>query len=176
MRLFIGIKTGCEDYLLSLQDQLRSMGKGSFTFKDNIHITLKFLGEASPAKLRDIERVMAEIKHDVFHLECLGVSLFNKNGIVSAKIGGELNKLSVLHSKLETEFEKCGFKKENRRYRPHITLARRFEAFDDCDIRTIPYQPSKFDVEEIILFESKRVHGRLVYDRVFVKQLDSMES
>lgn len=177
MRLFIGIKTGCEDYLLSLQEQLRRMGKGSFTHKENLHITLEFLGEVSPAKLEDVQRAMAKIKQNAFHLECLGVSVFNKNGIVSAKVGGESNKLSVLQSKLETELDKCGFKKENRKYRPHITLARRFEAFDDCDIRNIPYQPRKFDVKEIILFESRRdKKGRLMYDKVYVKPLDSMES
>lgn len=167
MRLFIGIKTGCEDHLHSLQDQLRRMGQGSFTYKENMHITLKFLGEVSPTKLEDVERAMAEIKHNAFHLECLGLGLFNKNGIVSAKVGGELNKLSVLQSKLETEFEKCGFKKENRKYRPHITLARRFEAFQDCDISSIPYRPTGFIVKEIILFESKRISGRLVYEPLY---------
>lgn len=173
VRLFIGIKTGCEDHLLSLQNQLKSIGKGSFTHKENLHITLKFLGEVSPTKLEDIKKAMKGIKHDTFRLECLGVSVFNRNGIVSAKVDGELNKLSALQSTIETALEKCGFKKENRKYRPHITLARRYQAFDESDIGTIPYRPSEFDVEEIILFESRRNDkGRLVYKPLFVQDLE----
>jgi len=54
MRLFIGIKTDCEIYLSSLQNELKKIGKGSFTDAANLHITLRFLGEVPDRRLRNI--------------------------------------------------------------------------------------------------------------------------
>ena len=171
MRLFIGIKTGCEDHLVSLQKHLRRMSSGNFTYTQNLHITLKFLGEVPPAKLDDIKDAMSEVDAQPFHLEAKGASLFGKSGIVSANVGGDIAALTALAGSLETAMEKCGFAKETRQYRPHITLARRFRANGGTDIAAIPYTVCGFSVNEIVLFESKRVDGRLVYVKLLGKGL-----
>ena len=171
MRLFIGIKTKCDRHLISLQDALRQIGRGRFTASGNLHITLKFLGEVPPAKTGRIQREMSEISTKPFCLECRGAVPFGKSGIVAAGVGGDIATLKTLHEKLEMAMEKCGFVHENRPYRPHITLVRQYRANAGADIAAIPYRPCGFAVNEIVLFESKRVDGKLVYGKLFGKTL-----
>ncbi len=168
MRLFIGIKTRREDFLLGLGQELKKIGKGSFTDKNNLHLTLRFLGEVPPGKLKSICDAMAEISAQAFGLEIKGAVMFNKSGIAAAKVGGDTKSLCALHKSVETALEKIGFEKDKRQYRPHITLARKFRAFGDIEKR--PQSSCVFEVKEIILFESKRVNGKLVYEPLFVKK------
>lgn len=171
MRVFIGIKTGCEDYLTSLQNELRKAGKGNFTDVNNLHITLKFIGEVPPSRIKEISEAIFETGGEAFKLECLGIEVFNKSGIVSAKVGGELKKLDAMNSRLENLLEARGFEKEKRAYRPHITLVRKYYPSGGFDIGSIPYRRCAFTVKEIILFESRRENGRLVYAPLFTHKL-----
>lgn len=171
MRLFIGIKTGCEDYLAALQEELKKCGRGNFTRAENLHLTLKFLGEVPSFRVKDISDAMAEVTTAPFSLECRGVKLFGKNGIVSAEVGGTIAPLVSLAAKLEDALEKTGFAKETRSFKPHITLAREFRAFPGCDIFSIPHGCRKFTVHEMILFESAKENGKLVYVPVHRQKL-----
>lgn len=171
MRLFIGIKTGCEVYLSSLLQELKSIGKGNFTHLENLHLTLKFLGEVPPFRIADISGAMKHIKLEPLFLECRGARMFGKAGIVSAEVGGDLASLSSLASKLDDALEHIGFAKETRPFRPHITLAREFRAMPGRDISTVPHTGCRFYVDEIMLFESARADGRLVYVPVYRQSL-----
>ncbi len=171
MRLFIGIKTCCEDYLSALQEELKKYGRGNFTHRDNLHLTLKFLGETPPARVREISGAMADVKAEPFTLELRGAKVFNKNGIVSAEIGGNLGPLLALAGKLEDALEAIGFPKESRNFKAHITLVREFRQNPGCDIADIPHGSQKFTVGGIILFESTRIDGKLTYVPLYTKKL-----
>ncbi len=171
MRLFIGVKTGCEDYLSSLLQKLRKFGQGSFTSRENLHMTIRFLGEVPPAKIKDIREAITEAQRGTFSLTCQGLQIIGRD-IVTAKVGGEKDKLSSLYDSLETALEKRGFQREARRYQPHITLARQFRPSAGFDVTSIPPVPALFMVTEIILFESKRKEGRLVYQCLFREPLN----
>ena len=88
MRLFIGIKTGCGEYLATLQEQLKRAGRGRFTRPENLHITLKFLGEHPPAAVPEICAAIAEAGGEPFELEIGGARMFNRSGILSADVLG----------------------------------------------------------------------------------------
>ena len=161
MRLFIGIKTECEDHLYALQQALLAIGKGRLVAVGNLHLTLKFLGDVRPADVGAIRRAMETVDAASFSLECRGAALLGRNGIAAVNVGGDIAALQSLHARLETALEPCGFEKELRRFRPHITLARQYRVKPGADVAAIPYQPCTFTVSDIILFESKRVDGRL---------------
>ncbi len=171
MRLFIGIKTGCEDYLTALQDELKKCGRGNFTHENNLHLTLKFLGEVPPAKVTEISGAMARVKAQPFALEVRGVKIFGRN-IVSAEVGGSLGPLSALAEKLEDALEAIGFPKEARSFKAHITLAREFKTNGGCDISALPHGSRRFNVSEMILFESTRIEGKLTYVPLYTKTLE----
>jgi len=97
--------------------------------EDNLHLTLKFLGEVIdrdvPAVCQAIRNVCQQI--DPFALEFAGAGGFptsDRPRVIWAGIvdGGE--SLISLVAALETELAKLGFKPEPRDYRPHLTLGR----------------------------------------------------
>lgn len=176
MRLFIGIKAGCESYLNSLQTEVRKAGKGSFTETEKLHITLRFLGEVPPNRVKDICSAMSETGGHVFTLECRGIEVFNRGRIVSAKVGGEIKKLSALYKRLESALEKRGFEKPEREWRPHITLARNFQAFGKCNFNEAAEAGCVFTIQEVILFESRQNTGRSEYIPLYVHRLDQPDS
>jgi len=169
MRLFIGIKAGCGEYLAALQEQLKRAGRGRFTRPENLHITLKFLGEHPPSAVAEICEAIAEAGGEPFELEIGGARVFNRNGILSADVLGETHKLGALAQRLEAALEKRGYPRETRPYKPHITLARDFRP--DGDIGGIPPGQRRFTVDEVILFESRREEGRLVYAPLYSYRL-----
>lgn len=171
MRLFIGVKTGIEDELCELQRQLKTAGSGHFTRTENLHLTLKFLGELSPSAVDGLCEAMSEIKSMPMTLQCNGLQVFGKSGIVSAKIAGDTQELKMLHEKLETALEKRGYEREQRQYRPHITLVRRFKPFGHFDVSALACASAAFQVKELILFESRRDAGQLVYDPLSIHTL-----
>jgi len=170
MRLFIGMKTGCEEYLLLLQQELKKLGKGSFTRKDNLHMTLKFLGGVPYGMVEELCDAISETQKDTLKLTCEGLQVFGRD-IISVKVGGERDKLSALHDRLELALEKRGFAKEKRRFCPHITLARQFFSPQGYDIASVTTRRVEFQVDKVVLFESTREAGELVYKPVFISKL-----
>ena len=173
MRLFIGIKTGTEKQLSALQSELARAGTGKFVPSENLHLTLKFLGEVNPKRIGSIQQAMDEVSAVPFRLQTLGAHPFGKSGLVVAGVGGDLSQLAALHAQLDNALAKRSFAKDDRPYRPHITLARKYYTGDDTigDIEALPFEPCPFTVREIILFESKRVDGRLYYVREYGQTL-----
>ena len=169
MRIFIGIKAGCADYLTALQQQLKEKGRGNFTARDNLHITLKFLGEVAPQKVNAISDAITQAGGEAFSLTCGGLHVMRK-GLVVAEVGGETDKLFVLQSRIEAALEKLGFEKESRPYRPHITLARNYRG--EAPAALAPQDGCSFLADETILFESRRENGRLKYVPLFRHRLE----
>jgi 2'-5' RNA ligase len=169
MRLFIGIKAGCAEYLAALQEQLKNAGRGRFTRPENLHITLKFLGEQPPSAVAGICEAIAEAGGEPFELEIGGARVFNRSGILSADVLGETEKLTALAQRLETVLAGHGYPRETRAYKPHITLAREFQPCGN--IAGTPTGRRHFTVDEVILFESRREEGRLVYAPLYTYRL-----
>ncbi len=171
MRLFIGIRAGCVKYLGSLQQMLKKAGTGNFTSPENLHITLKFLGEISPSRLNELHSAITETDGSAFSLECQGMAMLGKSGIVTARVGGDLIAMDALVARLEDALEKRGFEREARPFHPHITLVRNFHALGGDDVASLAHKGCRFNATEVILFESRREAGRLVYVPLFTHPL-----
>ena len=169
MRLFIGIKTDCEEHLTALQDELKKLGRGRFTHPDNLHITLKFLGELPPGKVPGLCEAIAEADGEPFMLEIGGARMFNRSGILAADVTAGADKLAALAARLETALERRGIPREMRPFKAHITLARDYQP--NGDPGGVPQRRCSFGVDEVTLFESRRENGRLVYAPLFAHRL-----
>jgi 2'-5' RNA ligase len=150
---------------------LKKAGNGNFTLPENLHITLKFLGEVSPSRLPELREAIVEAGGRAFSLDCLGMFMMGKGGIVSVHIGGDLETLSSLAARLEDALEKRGFEREARPFQPHITLVRNFHALEGDDVASMARKGCRFKVEEVILFESRREGGKLIYAPLFTHPL-----
>lgn len=171
MRLFVGIKTQCEDYLVSLQQKLR--GRGRLTDVDNLHITLKFLGEVHESRLGRIRDALSQIKAEPFALMCCGIGSFTRSGIVFAKVGGNTDALLRLQESVDEALHTAGFEKEKRAFSPHITIARQFKADNGFASQMPDDAGCRFEVSSFILFESRREAGRILYVPLLVNGLHS---
>jgi 2'-5' RNA ligase len=95
----------------------------------SIHLTLKFLGSIGVDRISEITRVMEEATQGIspFHLEVKDLGVFpNLRRVQVAWVGisGEVDKLSQLQRRLESNLAYLGFASERRPFTPHLTLAR----------------------------------------------------
>jgi 2'-5' RNA ligase len=94
----------------------------------NIHITLKFLGQTKTEQVTDIEKIIknAVAELDPFSIKLQGTGVFpNRNYIKVVWIGiSESSLLSSIAHKIDQQLIQLGFPREKRPFSPHITLAR----------------------------------------------------
>ncbi|NMC31518.1 MAG: RNA 2',3'-cyclic phosphodiesterase [Veillonellaceae bacterium] len=133
MRLFIGIDFPpmVVDALYSLQNKIRSTVRGGrFPARDNLHLTLQFLGETPESRIGEIHQALSAVafQHRPFQI-AVGdrIGYFgppNFVRVVWVGLTGELAALSVLQADVAQALREVGFPEENRPFMPHITLAR----------------------------------------------------
>jgi 2'-5' RNA ligase len=95
---------------------------------ENIHLTLKFLGQVEEARLVAVSDALDEVAraHRSFLLtvEAMGVFPNSRSPrVVWAGIRAE-PRLELLHHDVERACEAVGFPVEGRAFRPHMTLSR----------------------------------------------------
>ncbi len=169
MRVFIGISFNddIKDQLTIIENKIRNnSSKGNFTLRNNLHLTLRYIGEVNSKELFTLKNIVSKIGSNYscfsFRVEDLGEFKRGKSSIVFA--GVEKNKeLSDLYTLLDKELKEKGFELDNKPYTPHITLGREVVYNADFNIKSITYIPIDVNVEKITLFESTRVKGVLTY-------------
>lgn len=180
MRLFIGIDLPIEikQRLLELQSDLRKAGAvGSWKSRDSFHITLEFLGELEADCIPTLTSALTEAarSHNPFSLGIEGLGAFpsfERPHTLWSAINGNLNALHNLRDDIQRELAEKGFDLENRRFKPHITLASR-PNLNNIDAMGIKDKIlGEFTVNEVILFESRAVSGKRVYTDLFKISLD----
>lgn len=170
MRLFIGIKLDeiALKKVLAIMDSLYQNGiRGNFTNKNNIHLTLSFLGEINENNVSEIINIIndEEIKEIINKIENLHITKMKplKDMIV---LELELTKsLEQLQKTLTKKLKNKGYRLEDRSYYPHITLVRQYtKSSNDMYITNIVKDVDIFStVTKVILFESKRIRKDLIY-------------
>lgn len=132
MRTFIAIELPPEikNSLAELQDQLRSSGADVKWVKpDNIHLTLKFLGEIDQSRLDKISKILEDISREKksFPLRLASVGAFPKINyprVIWVGIDAGDSETKEIAKELEAEIAKVGIPKEDRPFSSHITIGR----------------------------------------------------
>lgn len=96
---------------------------------DNIHLTLRFLGETTAAQAQIIATGLraAAMQHAPFTLTLGGVGGFptvRQPRVVWLGVGGDVGQLHALQAAVEQTVQLAGFAAEERPFAAHITLAR----------------------------------------------------
>jgi 2'-5' RNA ligase len=94
-----------------------------------IHLTLKFLGNIPSRRVTEITEATKKAAQafSPFLLEISGLGAFpslKQARVVWVGLGGELDKLSTLQQKIDSALAAQGFAREERPFKPHLTLAR----------------------------------------------------
>ena len=170
MRLFIAVNFDekTKDNISGVQERLRALGKGNFTRRDNMHLTLAFLGELPESDPDSLKAIMNKLEVPDMPLEFSRVGCFRGDSELWW-IGLKENKeLSYLQEKLITLLKDAGFKPDNKKFKPHITLARKMH-IGSLDSKQILPKPFKTRADSISLMLSHRPNGRLTYTELYKK-------
>lgn len=111
-----------------VQGQLSTTGADiKLVNPENIHITLRFLGNIPKSLTVSIGEEMKNLRYKPFEVELNGVGAFsNLHHIRVVWIGikrGE-SELKSIHGQLEPRLRALGFKPDRRGFNPHLTIAR----------------------------------------------------
>ncbi len=133
LRLFIACLLPEEalSALASAQQQFLKAGapKLRWVRPEGIHLTLKFLGEVPQERVQAIDRRLGEAVVGVrpFDLALDQLGTFGgRNGprVLWAGIRGDLDRVGELQQRIEAAMAALDFSREDRAFRPHLTLAR----------------------------------------------------
>ncbi len=96
---------------------------------DNIHLTLRFLGEIENKSHDKIFEAMNNVAEDArsLKLSLTGLGMFpdeNHPTVIWVGIGGEVEELRQMAEKCDYYLTAKGFEIKSRHFRPHITIGR----------------------------------------------------
>jgi 2'-5' RNA ligase len=159
MRLFAGI-----DLPWELRERLAalcsSLPGARWVPRENLHLTLRFIGEVTPNQAEEIDLALAAMRGKRFPLTAAGIGTFDRAARpVTLWVGVERNPgLDHLQAKVETALQRAGVAPEKRRFQPHITLAKldvAAEAKLGLFVQTHNlFRAGPFEIDHITLFSS----------------------
>lgn len=93
---------------------------------DEIHLTVRFIGEVDGLVFRDIQDALAQVRLAPFTLTLRGVGRFPPRGEPRVLWAGleRSAELKRLHDRVESALVRVGVEPERRKFSPHVTIAR----------------------------------------------------
>jgi len=130
VRLFVAIEIPGEirNTLAEFLKELRAVApQAKWVRPENMHVTLKFLGETGPAKVGPIVKVLDGVRNgQPVTLEFRGLGYFpneKRPRVFWAGMEASAN-LKTLAGEADQGLHRLGFALEDRAFTPHLTLAR----------------------------------------------------
>jgi 2'-5' RNA ligase len=132
MRLFVAVQLPdlAIDHLRRVQAHCRSIAPdGNYTRDVNLHLTLRFLGETGEDRLEPLKdalrRTVSGGAMNLAATRLIGFPHHAPARILGAFVAGAMGEqLQLLQSAIERAMRACGVAAEERRFTPHVTLAR----------------------------------------------------
>jgi 2'-5' RNA ligase len=131
IRSFVAIECNDVNIVSNVSRVQRSLSSAKadvkFVEPENIHLTLKFLGDVQEELIDNVIDVVKEVSFEPFNFTIEGVGVFpslRRPQTIWAGITNGLTDLSQVFNLVEDGLSKLGFEKERRRFNPHLTLGR----------------------------------------------------
>ncbi len=189
LRLFIAVELSQEikESIFGLAEGLFEVRTGlRLVSRENLHITMRFLGKADEKTARGAGRAMAEavLPIEPFALRVRGTGVFPSTGrpaVLWAGVEDEKQMLRRLSSELEEKLVKTGLRREEKPFHPHVTAARVKKNIQQADVQKIKTwlnenkdaDMGKMTVRGISLFDSTLTSKGAVYrlvEKAFFKE------
>ena len=138
---------------------------------DNYHLTLRFIGDipdrAADELTRELQRVVAM---PAFNIELAGMGVFGTKKPHSLHVrvaeSPDLRRLQAMHERV---CQSLGMPPEQRKFTPHVTLARLRGALPSQVQAYVSahnlYRSRRFDVSQFVLFSARASRGGGPYGR-----------
>ncbi|HEX21076.1 MAG TPA: RNA 2',3'-cyclic phosphodiesterase [Actinobacteria bacterium] len=170
-RLFIGIRVPdtLRDELSKVKDKATFTAAVRWVETNNLHLTLKFLGDCKPSFVEPLSQKLQSIinKHHSFYLETTVIGSFpspKRARILWLGLRGG-GRLISMQNDIDEGLSEFGYEREEREYHPHITLARfkRPAKIDLDKLNNSLIFNERFKVGSVVLFESRLSKGGAEY-------------
>ena len=168
LRLFVGIAVP-EHIAEDMAQLCAGLPGAKWVAPENMHVTLRFIGEMDEAAARDIDDELQRVEAPAFDLSFAGVGTFGQGRKARALwVGVEAPPaLAHLQERVESAVVRAGQAREARKFTPHVILAR-FNRADALRLQGFVegnnlFRAGPMTVEEFTLFESRMGKGGSVY-------------
>lgn len=164
--LAIDIPEELKKKIRALQKELATKGI-KLVEQENIHITLKFLGNVPAERVEQIKRVIKNIQLPAFSVQLKNMGIFpNENYIRVLWIGCKSKELQQLGEKINKLL--APVMKEEEEFIPHLTIAR---VKQKCDLKNFLAKHKHddfgtFSCTEFVLYNSELTKQGPVYTRI----------
>jgi RNA 2',3'-cyclic 3'-phosphodiesterase len=166
-RLFVAIQPPLAIRRLLLA-AMGGISKARWQTDEQLHLTLRFIGEVDRHCAEDCAAALAQVSHRPFEMALAGAGMFDRRGRPEALWVGVTphEPLKTLHKKVDQALSRVGIAPDTRAFLPHITIARfgrgsgaiaDFMATHGC------IGSPAFTVDAICLYESELTSGGSVY-------------
>lgn len=177
MRTFIAIDIPekIKKEILKIQEQLPEFF-GKKTEKENLHLTLKFLGEISEEKINEIRKILRKIKFNSFETEIDSIGFFDNRKSYRKQLIIWLHMTHCEDLQKEVDNQLSGLFEKERRFMAHLTIARIKGIKNDKKffnkLSKIKISPLKFVIKNFILKESIPIQRRRIYKDIEIFKLE----
>ncbi len=177
VRTFVAVELAprLKDQVERLITRLSSPAAGvKWVETENLHITLKFLGEIDNPEVPQVCRAVAQAvaPYDPFELELQGVGAFpriQRPRVLWVGVGRGREQLQHLQRDVEDRLHALGYPREARPYEPHLTIGRVKRAGPEMDrlagelARHQSFAPGSMWVDQAVVFASQLGRGGPTY-------------
>lgn len=147
------------DAVDDIQEDLRG---ANWVPEENLHLTLLFLGNQDRRTLEDLDAALIGVSPPRFELALKGVGSFGggRDARLVFACVDESEPLRALQRKIETAARSAGIEVADRRFTPHVTLARwarnevTADALQAYVERENLFRSPGFEVREFVLYRS----------------------
>ena len=178
-RAFIAIDLpeSIKSFLSEAQEALKLYGfRVKWVRPQNIHLTLKFLGDTATADTDKIAEAMtlAAKNCPIVSLSVKGVGVFpnvRRPRVIWAGLNGQIEALANFQQTLDAHLADLGFARDTRAFKSHLTLGRvKGKIASDRMLAAIDklkeFESESFETHQVILFKSELRPSGAVYTRV----------
>lgn len=162
MRVFVAIfpPPEVQRTLLHAAQGVSIAGNVRWVHQENIHLTLKFLGDVKPDALESVHKALRKIArhHEPFRIQPSGLGAFpskKRARVVWSAVAEGSVALSTLAGEIEEALEPFGFGRVQKLYKPHMTLGRvrgqPAKLPDGVDVRAPEFTARRLDLVESVL-------------------------
>lgn len=169
-RLFVAIRPP-EHVRDQLIDLMEGISGARWQGEDQLHLTLRFIGEVDRHVANDVVALLGAIHHPPFQIALNGLGIFDRRGVPETLWAGisPPEPVHVLHNKVDQAVARAGIAPERRAFHPHITIARLGRAtgsVHDFLARAGGATSEPFEVASFGLYESQLTPDGAVYTQV----------
>jgi 2'-5' RNA ligase len=155
-----------------LQEGIKVYGlKIRWVRSENIHLTLKYLGDVEAVKIGEIAEAISKTVEGYIpiSLKAKGIGVFpgiKRPRVLWVGLTGQLESLVRLQKTLDENLKVLGFPGEKRPFKGHLTMGRIKAKFGDALMAFRSFEPETFTASQIILYKSELKPSGAVYTKL----------